>query len=165
MLALFEREEATPGTPLEEPEDVETVDLVHDTNEHIYEDIDRVNVGNVVKAHNGGITTVNVFDVKYCTEKGTFRCSISDGFKFSTNVFFDPKISEDVEKDLVDKVSIVKLEIVEIIQKCVVIVSKYTRFEDGPRNMGGAQFVGESFYRKYKARGYLTPSCMRTKFF
>ena len=54
MLALFEREEATPGTPLEEPEDVETVDLVHDTNEHIYEDIDRVNVGNVLKAHNGG---------------------------------------------------------------------------------------------------------------
>ena len=61
--------------------------------------------------------------------------------------------------------SIVKLKITEIIEKCDVTVSMYTRLEDGPRNMGGAQFVGESFYRKFKPRGFLTPSRMRSKFF
>ena len=79
--------------------------------------------------------------------------------------FFYPKISASVQNDLEDKVSIVKLEITEIIEKCVVAVSMYTRLEDGPRNMGGAQFVGESFYRKFKPRGFLTPSRMRSKFF
>ena len=103
-------------------------------------------------------------NVVYNQEKGAFRCSISDGLKFSTNVFFDPKICEEVEKNLLDKVSIVKLEIVEILQKCIVAIQQYTRLGDGPQNMGGAQFVGASFYRKYKPRGFLTPSRIKKIF-
>ena len=82
LLTLFEREENTPGTPVYmENEDSED-------NSENFDEIDNVNVGNVEKAHNGLSTTVYVFDVRYCNEKGAYRGSISDGVKFSTNVFF-----------------------------------------------------------------------------
>ena len=66
------------------------------------------------------------------------------GFYYETMVFY-PKISASVQNGFEDKVSIVKLENTEIIEKCVIAVSMYRRLEDEPKNMGGAQFVGEPF--------------------
>ena len=152
FLNMFQEREASPGTPVV-------------SGDFIYEEIDTVVEGNVSKAHNGLITTIYVFDVNFCEAKGSYRASISDGLKFSTNVFFDPKLNEDVEDSLENKVSVVKLEAVDIVQKCIVVVSRFTRIGDGPINMGGAQFVGEAFYRKLKPRGFLTPSRMKSKFF
>ena len=122
-ICKFEREENTPGTPVDMENDDSEENSEKEYDDRIFDGIDNVNVGNVEKAHNGLITTVYVFDVKYCNERGAYRGSISDGVKFSTNVFFYPKISAAVQNDLEDKVSIVKLEITEIIKKCVVAVS------------------------------------------
>ena len=88
LLTLFEREENTPGTSVDMEKDDNEENSEKENDDHIFDGIENVNIGNMEKAHNGLITTVYVFDVKYCNERGAYRGSISDGVKFSTNVFF-----------------------------------------------------------------------------
>ena len=160
LLTRFERD-LTPGTPVLSI----SGESVDEDDPTIYDAIDEVTDGNVRKAHNGGITTVFIFDVSYCTIKQGFRASIFDGVKFSTNVFLDPKLNSQVDDELVGKVSICKLELTDIVEQCVIVVKQYTWLANGPKNMGGAQFVGEKFYRTYKNIGHLIPTRMKKKFF
>ena len=78
------------------------------------------------------------------------RGSISDGEKMSNKVMFSPKISRKVLDELVrdGKVTTIKLEIVEIIKDVIIGVLEFTVIEEGPRHVGDASFVGDSFYRE-----------------
>ena len=100
------------------------VDVDNETSEDesnddrlVYKDINVVKPGNVIKAHQGLITTVDVFDVEVCPVNKLYRASISDGEKRSNKVIFNAKLNKRIEEELVGegRVSTVKLEIVEII--------------------------------------------------
>ena len=109
----------------------------------MYADINLVKPGNVLKAHRGVITIVNVFNVTVCPVNGYYRGSISDGDKMSNKVMFSPKISRKVLDELVGdgKVTTIKLEIVEIIKDVIIGVIEFTVIEEGPRHVGDASFV------------------------
>ena len=115
--------------------------------------------GNVSKAHAGLITAVNICDVEICPLNGLYRGTISDGEKMSNKVFHT-KLNERIENELVGegKVTAIKLEIHQILQKVLVGVTEYTVIEEGPRHVGDATFVGTEFYRQLKPRGCFTPS-------
>ena len=74
---MFQEREASPGTLIV-------------SGHFINEEIDRVVDGNVSKAHSGLNTTVYVFDVNFCEEKGRYLASISDVLKFSKMYFLIP---------------------------------------------------------------------------
>ena len=159
----------SPGTPANETE-CESLDESNEEEDDrlINKDIDLVKEGNVMKAHGGLITTVNVFDVEICDSNGFFRASISDGKDRSNKVLFNAKLNEQIENELVGpgKVSVVKLDITDILEKTIVGVMAYTRLGDGPKHVGDAKFLGDSYYRSLKPRGCMTPSRMKkTKLF
>ena len=83
----------------------------------------------------------------------------------SNKVMFSPKISRKVLDELVGdgKVTTIKLEILEIIKDVIIGVLEFTVFEEGPRHVGDASFVGDAFYREMRPRGCLTPSRMNKK--
>ena len=74
-------------------------------------------------------------------------------------------MNELIENELVGegKVSIIKLEIVDILQGAIVGILDYMKISDGPDNIGQATFVGNDFYRKLKPRGCYTPSRFKKK--
>ena len=115
----FEGFENSPGTPVEEASDNED-----GSDPLINQNIDSVVEGNVKKAHAGGITTVNVFDVEVCPTNGYYRASISDGKDLSNKVLFESKLNERVKKEL---------------------VLDFTKLEEGPHHVGQARFVGDAF--------------------
>ena len=114
----------SPGTPITR-EGVDDDDDDDDDDDAldplISQDIDEVKEGNVRKAHAGGITTVNLFDVNICKTYGFYRASISDGGDFSNKVLFNAKLDEKVKDELVGegRVSIVKLDVIDILQNCI----------------------------------------------
>ena len=154
----FEGFENSPGTPVEEASDNED-----GSDPLINQNIDSVVKGNVKKAHAGGITTVNVFDVEVCPTNGYYRASISDGKDLSNKVLFESKLNERVKKELVGegRVSVIKLEQVDVLEDCIIGVLDFTKLEEGPHHVGQARFVGDAFYRNLKPRGIFTPSRMR----
>ena len=122
-----------------------------------------VKEGNVKLAHDGKSNLdVYVFDISKDEKRGCYRASICDGERISTNLYFDPWLNNRVEDELCGqqgKISIIRLEMTEIVQKCVVAVQRYKKIADGPFN------IGREFYKKLKPRGILTPSRMTAKFF
>ena len=154
----------SPGTPTNETIETET-DEEDETDPRVYADIDVVKPGNVLKAHQGLITTVDVFNLEVCQTNGFYRASISDGENLSNKVLFNSKLNKRIEAELVGeaKVTTIKLEIVDILESVLVGVLEYTVIGEGPRHVGDATFVGEAFYRRLKPRGCLTPSRMRKK--
>ena len=152
----------SPGTPAYSDSENISDDGV-ESDPHINKNIDQVCEGNVKKAHAGGITTVNIADVKVCPFNGYYRASISDGADLSDKVIFDTKLNDRIEKELLGeaKVSIVRLDQVNIFQKCIVGVVDYVKLGDGPLHVGEARYLGAAFYRGLQPRGVLTPSCMR----
>ena len=76
------------------------------------------------------------------------RGSISDGRDMSNKVVFDEKLYDQVSDELLGegKVSIVRLDIVDILQGCLVGVKAFTKNEFGPSHVGQAQFLGTKFY-------------------
>ena len=149
----------SPGTPAADDTDDDTEDPL------LSQDINEVKEGNVRKAHAGGITTVNIFDVDICKTNGFYRASIADGEDFSNKVLFNSKLNEKVKEELVGegRVSIVRLDIIDILQNCIVGVQAFTKLSEGPAHVGQAQFLGEPFYRSLKPRGCYTPSRMKKK--
>ena len=147
----------SPGTPAEAHPDSDEDDMLVNRN------IDLVKEGNVRKAHCGGITTVNMFDVEVCDSNGFYRASISDGKDLSNKVLFNSKLNKKVKDELVGpgKVSIVRLDVTDILEKTIVGVMAFTRLDDGPDHVGDAQFLGDTFYRVLKPRGCMTPSRMK----
>ena len=167
LVNFFRREHQasnSPGTPTNESTETET-DEEDEGDPRVYADIDVVKPGNVVKAHQGLITTVEVFNVEVCPNNGVYRGSISDGENLSNKVLFNSKLHRRIEAELIGeaKVTTIKLEIVEILESVLVGVLEYTVIGEGPKHVGDATFVGEAFYRRLKPRGCLTPSRMRKK--
>ena len=80
-------------------------------------------------------------------------------------MLFNSKLNEKVKEELVGegRVSIVRLDIIDILQNCIVGVQAFTKLSDGPAHVGQAQFLGEPFYRSLKPRGCYTPSRMKKK--
>ena len=86
--------------------------------------------GNVKKAHAGGITTVNIFDVSVCPNNGLFRGTISDGENLSNKVVFNDRVREELIGE--GKVTEIKLEIVEVLQGVIVGIVDFTKMRDVP---------------------------------
>ena len=130
----------SPGTPAEAHPDSDEDDMLVNRN------IDLVKEGNVRKAHCGGITTVNMFDVEVCD---------SNGKDLPNKLLFNSKLNKKVNDELVGpgKVSIVRLNVTAILEKTIVGVMAFTRLDDGPDHVGDAQFLGDTFYRVLKPRG------------
>ena len=65
---------------------------------------------------------MNLFDVNICKTNGFYRASISDGGDFSNKVLFNAKLDEKVKDELVGegRVSIVKLDVIDILQNCII---------------------------------------------
>ena len=122
------------GTPVIPPRNdaSETESDEDDDDDHIISrNIDQVTEGNVKKAHAGGITTVHLFDVDICKSNGFFRASISDGEFLSNKVLFNSKLNKKVEEELVGegRVSTVKLDIIDVLQDCIIGVQAFTKEE------------------------------------
>ena len=152
----------SPGTPAE----VEVGDSITDDDDDedlMVNAIDQVKEGNVKKAHGGGITTVNIFDVAICESNGFYRASISDGKDLSNKVLFNSKLNKQVEDELEGpgKVSVVRIDMSDILEKTIIGVMAYTKVGEGPNHVGDAQFLGDKYYRGLKPRGIMTPSRMR----
>ena len=132
----FEGFEDSPWIPVEE-----TSDREDDSDPLINKNIDSVVEGNVKKAHAGGIPTVNVFDVDVCPSNGYFKASISDGRDLSNKVLFESKLDERVKKELVGegRVSLIKLEQLNVLEDCIIGVLDYTKLEEGPQHVGQAR--------------------------
>ena len=83
----------------------------------------------------------------------------------SSKVLFYSNLNNQVENELVGegKVSTVKLEIVEVLDKVIVGVMNFTKICDGPEHVGEAAFVGHEYYRQLKPRGCYTPSRMNKR--
>ena len=99
--SIFQREEADEslGTPSAQDIGVEEAGDVgsDDEDSRIYNEIDSVKPGNVIKAHSGAITTVEVCDVEICPMNGFYRAQISDGEKRSNKVLFHANLNKRVE--------------------------------------------------------------------
>ena len=168
LLGILRREnrEQSPGTPFEKDTENSEDDEEDDEEDPlVYKDIDLVKPGNVIKAHAGLITTVNVFDIEVCAMNGFYRASISDGENLSNKVIFNSKLNERIESELMGegKVTTIKLEVVDILDKVLVGVMQYTVIEEGPTHVGEARYVGSDFYRQLKPRGCFTPSRFKKK--
>ena len=164
LLEMLRRDnEVSPGTPMVDVDNETSEDESND-DRLVYKDINVVKPGNVIKAHQGLITTVDVFDVEVCPVNKLYRASISDGEKRSNKVIFNAKLNKRIEEELVGegRVSTVKLEIVEIIQDVLVGVMEYTKLGEGPPHVDSA-FVGDAFYKSLRPRGCYTPSRMKKK--
>ena len=96
---------------------------------------------------------------------GFYRASISDGENLSNKVIFNSKLNERIESELMGegKVTTIKLEVVDILDKVLVGVMQYTVIEEGPTHVGEARYVGSDFYRQLKPRGCFTPSRFKKK--
>ena len=94
-----------------------------------------------------------------------FRASISDGEDFSNKVLFNAKLNDKIKEELVGdaRVSIVRLDMIDILQDCIVGVQGFTKLDEGPAHVGDARFLGEPFYRSLKPRGCFTPSRMKKR--
>ena len=101
----------------------------------VYREINVVKPGNVEKAHGGLITSVILFDVEKIKGNGLYPSSISDGRRFSNKVIFKDTLTDKVEKELLGKIMIVKLESTEIIKGAVIGVIDVTILEDGPQSV------------------------------
>ena len=130
----------------------------------VYKDIDKVKPGNVFKAHQGLITTVDVFDLEVCPINKLYRASISDGENRSNKVIFNSKLNDRIEEELigVGRVSTIKLEIVEVLQDVLVGIMAYTKICEGPKHIDAA-FVGYDYYKTLRTRGCFTPSRMKKR--
>ena len=158
LLDLLRSEnEVSPGTPIVDTNDESSED---ESNE----DINVVKPGNVIKAHQGMITTVDIFDVEVCPVNKLYRASISDGEKRSNKVIFNAKLDKRIEEELVGegRVSTVRLEIIEILQDVLVGIMDYTKLGEGPTHVDSS-FVGDTFYKSLRPRGCYTPSRMKKK--
>ena len=155
--------ENSPGTPYENADT--STDNSEIDDPLINSDVEKVLVGNVIKAHKGFITTVNIFDVSVCPNNGLFRGTISDGENFSNKVLFNEKLNDRVREELIGegKVTEIKLEIVEVLQGVIVGIVDYTKMREGPHHVGEAAYVGNDFYRQFKPRGCFTPSRMKKR--
>ena len=154
----------SPGTPAIPVPEIDSDD--DDDEDHlISQDIDEVKEGNVKKAHAGGITTVYLFDVNIFKSNGFYRAAISDGEVLSNKVLFNSKLNKKVEDELVGegRVSVVKLEIIDVLQDCIIGVQAFKKLGEGPAHVGEAQFLGDEYYRSLKPRGCFTPSRMKKK--
>ena len=151
---------ASIGTPIQEENEE------GDDEDYVNINIDEVKEGNTKKAHLGLITSVYMFDVEVCKKNGYYRAGISDGMERSNKLLFHPTLNAQVERELLGeegKVSIVKLDDVEILKGFVIGVINFTRIGDGPQHVGDAVFLGDNYYKTLRPKGCLTPSRMPKK--
>ena len=153
----------SPGTPTVDTDTEADTASSDDDDDRINKEIDLVKEGNVKKAHGGLITTIDIFHVARCESNGFYRASISDGTDLSNKVLFNAKLNKQVEEELIGdgKVSIVRIDTSDILEKTIIGVMAFTKLGEGPQHVGEAQFLGDAFYRGLKPRGCMTPSRMK----